>query len=451
MTKTTQFRQSDTNLFFSNLAFFMLAMALFVTFGLTKPANAVEIQKVTSEKGIEAWLVEDHTVPIIALNFSFEGGSAQDPEGKEGLTRLLAATMDEGAGDLDSEAFQARMEELAVSISFSTGKDRFYGSLRTLTPTLDEAAQLLAMAVNEPRFDAVAVERMQTQLSAQARRNESDPDSIAGRSLAVSMFDSHPYARPTLGTDETINGLTPADLAAQHARLVARNGLTIGVVGAIDAQRLKSILDEVFAPLAETGDLVAVPDLEPEFGKKVYQELPVPQTTILLGLPGIKRDDPDYQAAYVMNHILGAGTFTSWMYQEVREKRGLSYGASTSLSPYRHAGLLIGSAATKADRAGETVDVMLEQFRRMATEGPSEEELNSAKQFITGSYPLRFDSSGKIARQLVALQNADLGIDYFDRRNSEIEAVTLEDVQRVAKRLLAEKQPTIVMVGPKQS
>ncbi|POF34674.1 M16 family metallopeptidase [Roseibium marinum] len=445
MTKTTIFPQ-----FFSSLVFFPLVMVLFVTFGLTGFAGAVEIQKVTSEKGIEAWLVEDHTVPIIALNFSFEGGSAQDPEGKEGLTRLLAATMDEGAGDLDSEAFQARMEELAVSISFSTGKDRFYGSLRTLTPTLTEAARLLAMAVNEPRFDADAVERMKTQLSAQARRNESDPDAIAGRSLAESMFASHPYARPTLGTDETINGLSARDLSVQHAKIVARSGLTIGVVGAIDAQTLKSLLDDVFAPLAETGELVAVSDLEPEFGKEVYQELPVPQTTILLGLPGLKRDDPDYQAAYVMNHILGAGTFTSWMYEEVREKRGLSYGASTSLSPYRHAGLLIGSAATKADRAGETVEVMLDQFRRMATDGPSAEELNSAKQFITGSYPLRFDSSGKIARQLVALQNSDLGIDYFDRRNSEIEAVTLDDVKRVAKRLLAEKKPTIVMVGPKQ-
>ncbi|MEM8704150.1 MAG: insulinase family protein [Pseudomonadota bacterium] len=164
----------------------------------------------------------------------------------------------------------------------------------------------------------------------------------------------------------------------------------------------------------------------------------------------LKRDDPDYQAAYVMNHILGGGTFTSWMYQEVREKRGLSYGASTSLSPYRHTGLLIGSAATKSDRADETVDVMLEQLQRMATAGPTEEELDAAKRFITGSYALRFDTSGKIARQLVALQNADLGIDYFDRRNSEIEAITLEDVQRVAKRLLAEQEPTIVTVGTKK-
>ncbi len=419
--------------------------------GFARLAHAVEVQKVVSSEGIEAWLVEDHTVPIVALNFSFEGGSAQDPEGKDGLTRLLAATLDEGAGDLTSEAFQARMEELAIGISFSTGKDRFYGSLRTLTSTLQEATDLLALSVNAPRFDDKPVARIKAQLMTRAKRNESSPDAIAGRSLARAMFGDHPYSRSTLGTEASIDGLTPADLEEQYRRIIARNGLTVGVVGAIDAETLKSMLDEVFAALPEDGDLAPVADFAPATGDEIFRELAVPQTTILVGLPGITRDDPDYQAAYVMNHILGGGTFTSWMYEEVREKRGLSYGASTSLSPYRHTGLLIGSAATKADRSTETVEVMLDQIERMATQGPSEAELQSAKQFITGSYPLRFDSSGKIARQLVALQNAGLGIDYFDVRNSEIEAVTLEDVRRIAKRLLVEQKPTIVTVGPKQS
>ena len=426
------------------------ALALVAVLGFVQLAQAVEVQKVVSPQGVEAWLVEDHTVPIVAMNFSFEGGSAQDPTGKEGVTRLLAATLDEGAGDLNSEDFQARLEELAVSVSFSTGKDRFYGSLRTLTPTLSEAADLLTIAVNQPRFDEAPVERMKTQLTTQAKRNQTSPDAIAGRSLANAMFGDHPYARPTIGTAETLGPLSPADIRTQYEKLLARTGLTIGVVGAISAEQLKPILDEVFAPLPENGDLVAVADLAPAFGNEIHQELAVPQTTILLGLPGVTRDDPDYQAAYVMNHILGGGTFTSWMFEEVREKRGLSYGASTSLSPYRHTGLLIGSASTKADRSDETIQVMLDQLQRMANEGPTEEELKSAKRFITGSYPLRFDSSGKIARQLVALQNAELGIDYFDRRNSEINAVTLDDVQRVAKRLLAEKTPTIVTVGPKQ-
>ncbi len=426
----------------------VLVTAILFTVGLSRLAEAVEIQKVVSPKGIEAWLVEDHTVPIIAMNFSFEGGSTQDPEGKEGLTRLLAATMDEGAGELTSEDFQARLEKLAVSISFDTGKDRFYGNLRTLTPTWSEAADLLQLAINQPRFDATPVERMKTQLSAGARNDETDPDAIAGRTLAKAMFGDHPYARPTLGTVETLSGLTVKDLVTQHEKILSRRGLTIGVVGAIDAETLKPALDRIFASLPEDTGKKPVAELEPQFGQEIERELDVPQTTILFGLPGLKRDDPDYQAAYVMNHILGAGSFTSWMYQEVREKRGLTYGASTSLSPYEHTGLLLGSAATKAASTDETVKVMLDQLRRMADEGPTEEELNSAKQYITGSYPLRFDSSGKIAGQLVALQNSRLGIDYFDRRNAEIEAVTLDDVRRVARRLLADKTPTVVTVGP---
>ncbi|WP_420335843.1 M16 family metallopeptidase [Roseibium sp.] len=429
-----------------------LAAVTFVTLlALTRLGHAVEVEKVVSPQGIEAWLVEDHTVPIIAMNFSFDGGSTQDPIGKEGLTRLLAATLDEGAGDLTSEDFQGKMEELAVSVSFSTGRDRFYGSLRTLRPMLPEATELLSLAVNAPRFDESPVERMKIQLTTQIKRNESSPSAIAGRQLADFMFSDHPYARPTLGTVDTMGALQPDDLRVQHAKILTRRDLKIGVVGAIDAESLAQMLDKVFASLPEQSELVDVAELMPQTGSNLHREFEVPQTTILLALPGLKRDDPDYQAAYVMNHILGGGTFTSWMYQEVREKRGLSYGASTSLSPYRHTGLLIGSAATKSDRADETVDVMLEQLQRMATAGPTKEELDAAKRFITGSYALRFDTSGKIARQLVALQNADLGIDYFDRRNSEIEAITLEDVQRVAKRLLAEQEPTIVTVGTKKS
>lgn len=413
-----------------------------------RPSFAVEVERVISPKGIEAWLVEDHTVPIIALNFSFEGGSAQDPADKAGLTRLLAATMDEGAGDLTSEDYQARLEELAVSVNFSTGKDRFFGSMRTLTQTLPEATEMLALALNAPRFDVEPVERMKTQLITRAKRNETNQDAIAGLALSKAVFGDHPYAQPTLGTPETLGGLQPEDLKAHKPKLIAKDGLKIGVVGAIDAETLKSVLDTVFAGLPEKADLKPIEELTPRTGDNVEAFLDVPQTTILLSLPGLKRGDPDYQAAFVMNHILGGGTFTSWMYQEVREKRGLSYGTGTSLSPYKHTGVLIGSASTKAERSSETVDVMLAQLKRMAEEGPTEAELESAKRFLTGSYALRFDSSGKIARQLVALQNAGLGIDYFDRRNSEIEAVTLDDVNRVAQRLIAGVDPTIIQVGP---
>lgn len=424
------------------------SVGLLMCMAFTLPAWAVDIQKVVSPGGIEAWLVEDDTVPLVAMNFAFEGGASQDPDAKAGLSNLLSATLDEGAGDLESEAFQARMENLAISIGFSAEKDRFYGNLRTLTATTEQAFDLLALAVNEPRFDAEPVERMKTQLIASVRRQERQPDAIAGRRFMETMLGTHPYARSSNGTEAGLESLTPDDLRAHKYKLFSRTGLKIGVVGAIDSETLGRLVDKVFGALPAESALDPVPEAEPMTGARVAETLPVPQTTIMVGLPGVKRDDPDYQAAFIMNHILGGGSFTSWLYEEVREKRGLSYGAGTSLVPYEHAGLIIGSAATRADRADETIEVILDQFTRMATAGPTDEELARAKSYLTGSYALRFDTSGKIASQLVALQNADLGIDYFDRRNSEIDAVTLDDVRRVAGRLLAGKAPTIVTVGP---
>lgn len=427
---------------------FLFAAFLALVLVDLRPAQAVEVEKIVNDGGIEAWLVEDHTVPIITLNFSFEGGTTQDPDGQDGLTRLLAATLDEGAGDLTSEAYQGKLEELAVSIGFSAGRDRFVGNLRTLTDTLDEATDLLALALQSPRFDAAPMERMKTRLTIQASRNETSPNAIARQTLAEAVFGDHVYGRTRIGTRQTLAALTSEDLHAHHRNLITRNRLKIGAVGAIDAETLKTVLDKVFGKLPAEGNLIPVVDVEPHIGDRVSRTLDGPQTTILLALPGLKREDPDYQAAFVMNHILGGGTFTSWMFSEVRKKRGLSYSVSTYLSPYAHSGLLVGSAATRADRASETVAVMIAQLERMTDEGPTADELDAAKRFLTGSYPLRFDSSAKIARQLVALQTSDLEMDYFDRRNDEIEAVTLEDVQRVARRLIGSAEPTIILVGP---
>ncbi|WP_186393162.1 MULTISPECIES: pitrilysin family protein [unclassified Pannonibacter] len=415
------------------------------------PAGATTIEKVVSPGGIEAWLVQDETLPMISMNFAFDGGSAQDPDGKEGLTNLLASTMDEGAGDLDSEAFQGKLEELAVSIRFNAGKDQLFGTLRTLTGTRDEAFDLLRLAVNEPRFDEKPVERVKAQILAGLRQQQEDPDAIASEAFRNAAFGGHPYGKPGDGIVETVEKLAPADLKTMHGDLLSRHKLAIGVVGAIDAKTLAPLLDEVFGKLPEKHKLPEVVDVEPKTGERISRTLDVPQTTILIGLPGLKRDDPDYQAAFVMNHILGGGTFTSWLFEEVREKRGLSYGVGSDLAPDDHSALLVASAATRADRADETISIIEEQFKRMAEQGPTQEELDKAKSFLTGSYALRFDTSGKIAAQLVALKLADLGIDYFDRRNAEIEAVTLEDVQRIAKRLLEGKTPLIVTVGPQAS
>jgi zinc protease len=392
--------------------------------------------------------VEDDTVPIVAVNFAFEGGDSQNPDGKEGLANLLSATLDEGAGDLDSQAFQARLQDLSVRLSFSSGRDNFYGSLRTLSPTTGEAFEMLRLAINEPRFDAEAVDRMKSQIVAGLRNEATDPDAIAGRRFAELAYPDHPYGKPADGTVETVSALTAEDLAELRKRLFARDGLKIAVVGAIDAKTLAQELDRVFAGLPETGDLIPIADVEPRQDISETVSLDVPQTSIRLGLPGLKRDDPDFIPAFVMNHILGGGSFSSWLYEEVREKRGLAYSVGSYLIDYAHSGMLAAATATRADRADETLAIIGEQFARMATKGPSAEELASAKAYLTGSYALRFDTSDKIAGQLLGLQVQGIGKDYIEERNNLIEAVTLEDIARVRKRLLEDAAPVVVTVGP---
>ena len=412
------------------------------------PAAATRIQKVTSPTGIEAWLVEEHAVPLIAVQFAFLGGSTQDPPGKEGATDLLSTLLDEGAGDLTSSAFQARLDDLSVQVSFHEGRDRFEGEMKTLSENRDAAFDLLALALQEPRFDGEAVERMRAQTIAARRRAAKDPNDIAGRLFSAAVFPDHLYGRSADGTEASIGAVTIADLKDLKSKIFTRKGLKIAVVGDIDAATLAPLLDRLFARLPAEGALRPVAEVTPVPGARVVETAPIPQAVVRFGGPGLKRDDPDFVAGYVMNHILGGGSFSSWLYREVREKKGLAYSVSTGLSPMMHAGLFVGAVGTRADRIDESLAIIRAEIARMRDVGPTAAELTEAKAYLTGSYPLRFDTSDKIAGSLLAIQIDDLGIDYIDRRNSLIEAVTIDDIRRVARRLFS-VEPTVVTVGPK--
>ncbi len=425
-----------------------VAVAGLILLGAGQPAAATKIQKVTSPSGIEAWLVEEHAVPLIAVQFAFLGGSTQDPVGKEGTVDLLSTLLDEGAGDLTSEQFQAKLDDLSVQLGFHEGRDRFEGEMKTLSENRDAAFDLLALALNAPRFDAEAIERMRAQSIAARRRAEKDPDSIAGRLLMRTLFPDHPYGRPSDGTEATVAKITADDIRAAKSKIFTRKGLKIAVVGDIDAATLAPLLDKLFAKLPAEGALASVPEVKPTLGGNVREVAPIPQAVVRIAGLGLKRDDPDFVPAYVMNHILGGGSFSSWLYREVREKKGLAYSVSTGLAPMRHSGLFVGSVGTRADRVEESLGIIRAEIARMRDQGPSDKELAEAKAFLTGSYALRFDTSDKIAGSLLAIQVDDLGIDYIDKRNTLIEKVTIDDIRRVAKRLFAEA-PTVVTVGPK--
>jgi zinc protease len=412
------------------------------------PARAVEVQRVVSPGGIEAWLVEDHSNPIISLNLAFRGGAALDPAGKEGLAHMASGLIDEGAGELDSQAFQGKLEDLSIRLRFSSGQDTFSGSLMTLTENSVTAFELLRLALTEPRFDDEPVERIRAQILASHAREAEDPDSIVQRSLQALLYPDHPYGRPVNGHSRTIAAITRDDLIAFSRARLARDNLFIGVVGDITAEDLANRLDETFGPLPERAEPWDLPVVIPAAaGDLIVVERNMPQSIAALAQSGIKRDDPDFYVAYVVNYILGGGGFASRLFEEVREKRGLAYSVYSYLAPQDFSASIIGGVATQNPRAGQSLDVIREEWRRMAQEGPTAEELEAAKTYLTGSFPLRFSSSSAISGMLVNMQLDNLGIDYLEKRNSFIEAVTLEDAKRVANRLYDADKLTIAVIG----
>ncbi len=430
------------------MTFLKTASAAFIALSLSATGVlAVDIQKVTSKQGITALLVEDYTVPLIAMSFTFKGGATQDATGKEGTAELMATMLDEGAADLSSQQLQEALDDAGLNYSFNAGQDTFSGSAQTIVDDSAEGFDLLRKMLVEPRFDTEPTERMKASLSNNLRQQETDPNAIAGKAMRELVYGDHPYGRPSSGTLETVATLQPDDLKSYHKRVFARDNLIIGVVGAIAPEDLIDMLDTVFGDLPEKAQLTPVPDITVETGEDRHIELDTPQTSITLALPGIKRDDEDFFAAYLMNYVLGGGSFSSRLYDEVREKRGLAYGVGTYLSLNDHSGLLGGGSATQADRAQQTVDIILAEVKRMADDGPTQEELDNAKAYITGSYAIsNLDTSSKIASVLVAIQESDLGIDYMDRRAGYVADVTLDDVKRMAKELLT-ADPSVVTVG----
>ncbi len=428
-------------------SFAVFALGVLVVTAAT-PARAVNVQRVVSPGGVEAWLVEDHTLPIIAVSVSLPGGAATDPAGKEGLANMVSGLLDEGAGDLDSQAFRRRMEDLSISLGFSASKDTFSGSLKTLTRNRDQAFDLFRLALIEPRFDDEAVERIRAQILTGIAGAKNDPRDIARRTFWAANFPDHPYGRRTRGEVESVGAITKTDLVTFVRRRLARSDMVIGIAGDISAAELAPLLDATFGGLPERAEAFTIATGEPAaLGEIIVVEHDVPQSTIVFGHRGLPRDDPDYYAAYVLNRVLGGGSFTSRLYQEVREKRGLAYSVYSYLLPLDHTALWLGGAATENSAVGQSVEVIRTEWTRMRDTAITEEQLAAARDNITGSFALRFSNTSAIAGMLVAIQLEDLGIDYIDERNGFFEAVTLDDVRRVATKLLDPKALTFVVVG----
>ncbi len=407
---------------------------------------AAKIQHLVSPGGIEAWFVQDATVPLIAMEYAFEGGASQDPAGKAGVGNLVADLLDEGSGDLDSKTFHERLERRAIDLSFSSTRDYFRGSLRMLKDTKDEAFDLLRMSLTSPHFDSADVERIRSQVLSNLQSETTSPTALAGRKFLQLAFGDHPYGRPAEGTLESVPKIDVADLKDYVSRVLAKDTLKVAVVGDVDADTLGKLLDRAFGGLPAKANLTPVPDVQAaKPPRREFIPLDVPQTVVTFGGPGIQRHDPDFMAAYVVNHILGGGSLSSRLYHEVREKRGLAYSVYQALLWMKHSALFIGNTGTRADRAGETVDAITREVQHMGEDGPTQQELDEAKSYLKGSQMLALDTSSKLASGMLQFQLDGLPIDYIEKRNAMVDAVTLEDARRVAKRLWGQGLLTVIV------
>jgi len=421
----------------------LLACLFFAT-----PLVAFEIERVVSPGGIEAWLVEEHTVPVIVMEVAWEGGTATDTAEKAGTANMAASLLGEGAGDLPSQAFRARLDDIAAQLSFSVDNDYFNASLKTLAEKRDEAFSLFALALSEPRFDDDAVERIRAQIGVAVARNRQSPDWLAADAWYRAALGGHPYALNRHGTPQSLPRISRDDLVDYTQNVLARDNMKIAVVGPISAVELGELLDETFGALKAETARPEIPTIEiPAGTQTVVVERDFPQSVVIFGSQGMARDDPDFIPAFMMNYILGGGGFSSRLMTEVREKRGLAYSVGTSLSPLKSAAMIFGQVATRNERVGQSLAIIRDELRRMAEDGVTAEELADAKTYLTGSYPLRFTSNSSIANQLIGIQTENLGIDYVERRNGLVEAVTREDIARVARRLLRADDLVIAIVG----
>lgn len=436
------------------------SLALLVLAGCGEDAEApavdtgtsalADIEVVTSPGGITAWLVSESFVPIIAMEMSWRGGAAIEPPGKDGTGWVLGYMGNEGAGDLDSTAYGMRMEDLSMEFGCNVAVDWTRCAFSTLKETADESFDMLQLGLSEPRYDQEPIDRAKRELSVNLLRAETDPRTIGWREMNKLTAPGHPYARHA--TPETVANFTREDVMALGRGIMTKDRLLVVVVGDITAEELKPRLDQAFGGLPATSNLPEVADVAPAAAPPapVVKELPIPQTMVLFSAPGPKRSDPDFFAAYVLNYILGGGGFSSRLVDEIREQRGLTYGIGTNLDLHTHMWRWSGSTSTMNDKAGEVVRLIKENIGRLGAEGPTQKELEDAKAYLTGAFPLSFDSNMKIAAILMGFQQDGLGIDYVGKRNDLINAVTLDDVRRVAATYMKPENFTFVLVGQPQ-
>ncbi len=414
-------------------------------------AKVLDVQKFKTPAGIEVWLVQDKSVPVISMSYSFDGGLSYDPEEKPGVGRLVSILLDEGADQMTSQDFQAQMSDNAISLEFDAGRDAFYGQLKTLKANKDIAFHLLNLALTKPRFDSDAIERMRNANVSEIKDNMGEPGWLAARTFNGMVFEGHPYAVPGFGTLDSMSKITRDDLLSFVHAQFARDVLKVAIAGDISKDDAAKAVDGIFAALPAQAEKTGEGEAALKYsGKTIMLPLDAPQTYITAGETGIKRDDKDWQAATIMNYILGGSDFDARLMREIRKKRGLTYGIYSQLTSMKHTGLLQVEFSASNEKVAEALQLLRQEWTKMAKDGALDQEVQDAKAYLTGSLPLELTSTDSISETLNSLQRDGLDYNYINERNAELNAVTVADIKRVAARLLKTENLTVVMVGQPQ-
>lgn len=412
-----------------------------MTDAFTLPIQPVEAGPLT------AWLVEDHSVPVVSVSWSWPGGAATDAPGREGTAAMAAAMLTEGAGELRALAFADALRDSAVGLNFSAGRDTFEGSFRCLTDALPEALRLTRLAMTAPRLDEDALGRVRARAIAGARTQLETPRGQAGRAFWASAFPDHPAGRPANGTAESLAAIPPEALRTTLAAQLRRDGLLIGVAGAIRPAQLATLLQNLFGTLP-AGAPATPPPLPPfsSFGRQIVA-VPSPQSQIVFGQPGIIPSDPDWETAQIVLRVLGGGGFSSRLMEAVRVQRGLTYGIGVGLDTLFGGGVITGGFATENGKVAEALEVTRGVWADLAGTGPTEAELEEAVAYLTGSLPLQFTDSRRIAATLLAMRRNNRPIGWLNGRNDRLRAITRGDAVRLAGSMLKPDALAVTVAG----
>ena len=420
---------------------------ILVTFTFTSVQAAADIQKVTAPSGVAAWLIEDHTVPVISISLSFKRGAAQDPVGKEGLAKLLSHLLDEGAGPYDAEQFHAQLQQDSIQLTFAASYDHMSANLRTTSPQLMKACALLKVALTQPRLASKEVEKIRSTLISSLKNYQKLPEKIADKTFRTQFMTHHPYGRPFEGTEESLAKITIQDLKKFIAQGFTRDTLTIGVCGDITPAQLAHILDDTFKglPVVSTRPEIS-PLLLPKVGKTTIIQADFPQSYVMFGCNGLDYQHPDYIKLPLLNHVLGEG-FTSRLVDEIRVKRGNAYSLSTMINNYQHGFTMLGTIGSDNERVLESVQLVKSIWQQVQEKGITVEELEEARSNLIGGYALKFSTSLAIADMLNHYQKKGYTIDYPQRREQMIQSITLDQINAFARKFLNPNELNFVIVG----